>query len=260
MADLLQIREWDGIAGLLHGFTSRAGGVSQAYGTDECNLGLTREDDPSAVWSNRAALLAQLGGSELAMARQVHSAIVLHAGRGFGQGLVDADGIITDQPGVLLTVQAADCVPILVADPRLRAAGAFHAGWRGTAAGILRVGIAAMAAEFGSRPEDLLVAIGPSVGPCCYAVGGDVMQNFAMDLFDHRDGNTFLNLWEANQRQALKMGVPLTHIAVAAQCTACARNPEPSAHTGARQYFSHRADAGRTGRQVGLIGWHPNSA
>ncbi len=252
MCDLLQLQSWQQIPGLLHGFTGRAGGLSQAYGKDECNLGFTPDDDPAAVRANRAALLAELGGTELAMVRQIHSATVLRAGPGFGQGLAEADGIITNEPGLLLAVQAADCVPVLVADPIRRTAGAFHAGWRGTAAGIIRTGIAAMQADFASRPEDLLVAIGPSIGPCCYAVGGDLQPHFAPDLFTDRNGNTFLDLWEANRRQALEMGVPPTQITLAAQCTACTLRPDQS-----RRYFSHRADAARTGRGAGIIGWKP---
>ena len=255
MCDLLQLHSWQQIPGLMHAFTGRRGGISQAYDKDECNLGFTPDDDPAAVRANRAALLTQLGGTELTMVHQIHSATVLRAAPGFGQGLAEADGLITNEPGLLLAVLAADCVPVLIVDPICRTAGAFHAGWRGTAAGIVRTGIAALQAEFYSRPGDLLVAIGPSIGPCCYTVGTDLQQHFASDLFTQRDGNTYLSLWEANRRQALEMGVPASQITLMAQCTACSIQPDQS-----RRFFSHRADAGRTGRGAGIIGWRPLSA
>ncbi len=257
--DLVQVEAWAGVEGLRHGFTGRRGGLSECYGDfalgagelgGELNLGFTKEDEAEAVRGNRAAVLAAVGGDEMAMVKQVHSARVVRVGKGFGQGLVEADGMVTDEAGVLLAVQAADCVPVIVADRRLRAAGAFHAGWRGTAAGIVRVGIEAMVREFGCRVEDLWVAVGPSIGACCYEVGGEVLGAFDASLFEERGGRVYLDLWEANRGQAVAMGVPEGQVWVAGECTRCSR-----VEGGGRRYFSHRGDAGRTGRGVGCVGW-----
>jgi YfiH family protein len=200
-------------------------------------------------------------GEEIALVRQIHSADVRVVRPGErmtqedGRARHEADGLITDAPGVMLGVQAADCVPVLVADPKCKTSGAFHAGWRGTAAGIVSKGIAAMQREFGSRPDDLVVAIGPSIGRCCYAVGNELFQEFTArfacgrELFEERDGRLYLDLWEANRRQAVQAGVDPSRITVVGECTSCARAG------GGRKYFSHRAEAGRTGRGMGLVGW-----
>jgi YfiH family protein len=246
--DLVEVDVWKGVTGLRHGFSGRHGGISQVYGADELNLGYTAEDERSAVAANRATLLERVGGRELVSLRQVHSAEVLRVYG--GDGGMDGDGLVTDTPGLLLGVLAADCVPVLMTDERLRAAGAFHAGWRGTAAGIVGVGVERMREEFGTRPEDLRVAIGPAIGPCCYAVGGDLLERFDGGLLQRRGAEVFLDLWEANRRQALAAGVPEARISVVQECTACARTG-----TGEKRYFSHRADRGRTGRAMGVVGW-----
>jgi YfiH family protein len=266
---LVRADGWDKIQGLRHGFSGRAGGVSEVYsagGNGELNLGFTAEDDAARVRENRARVLRAVGGEawrweEIALVRQIHSAEVrvVSAGERLtdaeGRARYEGDGLITAALGVMLGVQAADCVPVLVADVRRRTAGAFHAGWRGTAAGIVRVGIAAMRREFGSEPQDLMVAIGPSIGQCCYAVGGELADAFAgafaygRELFEERGGKVYLDLWEANRRQALEAGVAPERITVVGECTACCRVG------GERAYFSHRADAGRTGRGMGLVAW-----
>ena len=238
---LVRVSAWDQLPWLQHGFSTRAGGVSQVYGrADDLNLGFTAQDDRVAVGANRAAVLAELGGQALATMRQVHGDAVLRVDAGGAAG--DGDGMITATPGVVLGIQVADCVPVLVADTRLQVVGAFHAGWRGTAAGIAGLGVERMRAEFGCRVEDLVAAVGPSIGPCCYAVGGELRERFAADLF----AGDRLDLWEANRRQLVAAGV--TEVAVVGECTAC------TVDDGVRRYFSHRADAGVTGRGMGLIG------
>ncbi len=171
-----------------------------------------------------------------------------------GKAVLEGDGLVTDVPGVLLGVGTADCVPVLVVDVEKRAVGAFHAGWRGTVAGIVGEGVAAMRREYGSRPEDLRAAVGPSIGACCYAVGEEVRSQFrerfgyADELFREGAG-LYVDLWEANRRQLLDAGVAAGRIEVVGECTACTREPD-----GRRRYFSHRAGAGRTGRMLNLIG------
>lgn len=238
---MVQIEGWKRYEWLRHGFTVRAGGASRVYGPGELNLGLTREDDREVVEANRMQATAEaLGrdGGQLRTVRQVHGTRVVRASAEF----VEADGMLTDAPGVVLGIMTADCVPVLIADTRLRAVAALHAGWRGTAAGIVQAGVAAMREEFGSRAEDLIAAVGPAIGPCCYTVGEEVGACFAADLL----AAGRLDLWEANRRQLAAAGV--REVAVVGECTACMRVG------GARKYFSYRAEGGVTGRGMGLIG------
>ena len=196
-----------------------------------------------------------------------------------GRAVLRGDGMMTDLPGVMLGVQVADCVPVLVADVRRRAVAAFHAGWRGTLARIVERGIGRMRLRYGSRPEDLVAVVGPSIGACCYSVGEEVRFEFesqfayAPKLFSEvydsdpvRDkypllfltarapGHSnigpqiHLNLWEANRRQLLDAGLKAKRITVIGECTACAR-------VGTRlKYFSHRGESGFAGRMMGVIG------
>ena len=185
------------------------------------------------------------------------------------------DGIITSRNDVLVAIQAADCVPVLVADVKRGTVGAFHAGWRGTAKRIVERGIGSMRAVFGSHAEDLRAAIGPCIHSCCYAVGDEIIDEFqsqftyASELFSEvydRDPikekypllfltarapghsnvgpQTHLDLVEANRRQLLAAGIPEDHIWAAEQCTSCRTD----------LLFSHRAEAGYTGRMMGAIG------
>ena len=198
-----------------------------------------------------------------------------------GRAVLRGDGMMTNVPGVFLGIQTADCVPVLVADVRRRAVAAFHAGWRGTLARIVERGIGTMRLRYGSRPRDLVAAIGPSIGPCCYAVGEEVRHEFesqfayARELFSEvydsdpvrerypllfltarAPGHSnigpqiHLDLWQANRRQLLDAGVPARRITVIGECTACAGLGTASG----RKYFSHRAESGFTGRMMAVIG------
>ncbi len=274
----MQAPGWRSIPWLCHGFSTRSGGVSTVYmgsrGGDEpgafdldLNLGWTKEDDPANVAENRRRLVEAVSGSRetaLVTLRQVHSAdslIVFDTAEAAsfadaaGRATREADGLMTAVPGLLLGVQTADCVPILVADTRRHAIAAFHAGWRGTAARIVEKGIARMASEFGSRREDLIAAVGPSIGVCCYIVGEEVQTTFAAnfsygpELFRRDSTNrTHLDLWEANRRQLLDAGVAAQNISLVGGCSGCAGLP------GRRRYFSHRCEDGFTGRMMSVIG------
>jgi YfiH family protein len=261
---VVRVPAWQQFSWLRHGFSTRAGGVSSVYAPGDLNLGFTKDDDPAAVRENRSLITHTVAEAEwpLLAVKQVHGTHV-HLVRDLepalmapdGQARVQADGLLTPLPQVLLGVQAADCVPVLVADTRLRVVAAFHAGWRGTAAAIVEMGIARLSSEFGSRPQDLIGAVGPSIGPCCYAVGDEVRENFtrafpyAAELFTQRDGALFLDLHEANRRQLAAAGLRAAAITVLGECTGCARLPD-----GRRKYFSHRIEQGFTGRAMGLIG------
>jgi YfiH family protein len=209
--------------------------------------------------------------------RQIHStAVIVASHTGLARQLPPkADGLMTAEPGMLLGVQTADCIPVLVADRKRRAVAAFHAGWRGTVNRIVESGIGRMRMEFGSRPEDLVAAIGPGIGACCYAVGDEVFSNFASqfsyfnelfcEVYDTDPVRTkypmlfltrrapghssigpslHLNLVEANRRQLLAAGLGSRSIRVVGGCTSCQTE----------RFFSHRASQGHTGRMLSVIG------
>ena len=257
---ILQHPDWLEADWLIHGFSTRPGGRSTAYSDSaELNLGFTPEDDREAVLGNRRLLLAALTGGTatptLATIRQVHSGdIHVIDDPSAVSEPATGDGLVTGLPDVVLGILTADCVPVLVADRRLRVVGAFHAGWRGTVKRIVEGGVAEMMARFGSHPSDLKALIGPAIGPCCYGVGAEVQDAFASE-FAYADklmkkgqgdgpGTIRLNLREANRQQLLACGVPQEAIHMVGSCTAC----EPD------QYFSHRQSQGKTGRMMSVIG------
>jgi len=280
----LAIPAWRQMRWLWHGFSTRRGGVSRAYCADdapgELNLGFTADDSRGAVMENRGLFAEAItgdGATPLATVRQFHSNLVVRVGRADAQRLLPrrADGMMTDEPGILLTVLTADCIPVLVADPKRRVVAAFHAGWRGTVKRIVETGVGRMRLEFGSQPEDLVAAIGPGVGACCYAVGEEVLSAFESQFFYARElfrevyeqdpvrirypmlfmtqrapGHSsagyalHLDLVEANRRQLLAAGLRPDAIQVAGGCTNC----QPAL------FFSHRGSQGRAGRMTAAIG------
>ena len=262
---VVRVPGWERWTWLRHGFSTRVGGVSSVYDGEDLNLGFTKEDEFAAVLRNRELFLRAVAGSgpaEMVTVRQVHGTRVKDvaaAEAGLrtvdGRGTVEADGLRTTATGLMLGIMVADCVPVLVADVRLRVVGAFHAGWRGTAAGMVEQGIAGMMSEYGSRPEDMVGAVGPSIGGCCYTVGEEVRETFAgrfgytEKLFRAEADGTHLDLAEANRRQLVGAGLRVEKVAVLGECTACTR-----LENGRRRYFSHRAEKGITGRAMGMIG------
>ena len=279
---LLPAPGWEKHKWLWHGFSTRRGGLSRAYAADgdgELNLGFTADDDGALVAANRR-LLAEAVTSDaetpIVNVHQVHSNIVVRVGREqVGKKPHRADGVMTDEPGMLIGVLTADCIPVLVADRKRRAVAAFHAGWRGTVSRIVEAGIGRMRMEFGSKPEDLVAAIGPGVGQCCYSVGEEVLAKFesqfaygrelfvqidetdpvrrkyvAMFLNQRAPGHGIepprlhLDLIEANRRQLLDAGLGARAIKIVAGCTNC--------DTG--MFFSHRASPGKAGRMMSVIG------
>jgi polyphenol oxidase len=152
----------------------------------------------------------------------------------------EGDALISDHPGSLLAIRTADCVPVLIADPVRRVCAAVHAGWRGTAAGIVAKTVGEMARKFSSRPADLVAAIGPAIGKCCYEVGPEVAGEFGFT------GRSHLDLPETNRRQLLESGLQPRNVDTADLCTAC----------GADDFHSYRRDK-TTGRMVSAIGIAP---
>jgi YfiH family protein len=265
-AEIVRVAGWTtAYPWLRHGFSTRHGGVSTIYGNaDDLNLGFTKDDDPNDVTENRhrfSEALAEEPGWKMIAVRQVHGTVTKIVAQHDpelvgqdGRGLLEADGLITAIPRRLLAIQVADCVPVLIADTRHRVVAAFHAGWRGTAAAIVEQGISRMRTEFASHPADLIAAIGPSIGACCYSVGEEVRASFAAvfpyaeSLFAQHGGKLHLDLAEANRRQLLESGLAARAINVLGECTGCATA------NGQRKYFSHRMESGFTGRAMGGIG------
>jgi polyphenol oxidase len=276
---IIRIDEWEQYGWLRHGFSTRPGGVSSVYGGNTLNLGWTKEDEPSAVAENRrrfvTAVADEPSGDAAPMlvgVRQVHSAIVHAIRREDGafegklatadeKAVLEGDGLMTAVPGIMLGVGTADCVPVLIVDVSKRVVAAFHAGWRGTVARIVEQGVSRMRLDYGSHPEDLVAAIGPSIASCCYSVGDEVRTEFASSfsyadkLFrnvNHPEASVtkiHLNLWKANRRQLLDAGLNEAQITVVGECTACSRD----AH-GTRRYFSHRGEQGVAGRMLNVVG------
>jgi YfiH family protein len=215
------------LGGARAAFSTRLGGVSQPP-YDSLNLGLLTEDAGDAVGENRRRLAAALGFSpeQVVFARQVHGTDLLcHPHRG---GVVEADGHVVREPGLAPLVFAADCLPVALRGPG--GAAMVHAGWRGLAGGIVAAGAEAV--------EATRAAIGPGIGPCCYEVGGEVLAAFA-DLEGVAEGR-MLDLPEVARRLLARAGVE--QVESAGLCTSCEDE----------LFFSHRRDAGRTGRQAGL--------
>lgn len=254
------------LAAVSHGVSTRHGGVSPPP-YDELNFGYSTDDAPENVRSNRRRYLEREGippervisgwlthGSDVAVfraGRESEWPIVRDTvGRGaqYREPLFRADAVVSDVPSLHFLLTFADCVPLLFADPVRGIVGAAHAGWRGTAQAIGQAVVRAMWGEFGSDPRDIVVGIGPSIGPCCYTVSREVPAAFAargVDAAVLRRGDALvLDLWESNERQLRDAGVPPASVENLRLCTGC--------HTD--DYFSHRAEGGKTGRFGASIG------
>jgi YfiH family protein len=238
------------LAGFPHGFSTRRGGSSREP-FDSLNLGSSVGDDGPLVEANWRALRAATG-LVFARVRQIHGDRVVVA-RDATEPVAEADAVVSVRPGVAACVAVADCVPILIGDPRSGAVAAVHAGWRGTLARAAARAVEALAREAGANPSDLLAAIGPAIGPCCYDVAADLAQYFRDDLgagvADVKAGGARVDLWLANEMVLRRAGLARERIEVLGRCTACE----------ADTFFSHRRDRGHTGRQVGFIAPAPLS-
>ena len=296
----IRVPGWERYEWLWHGFSTRSGGVSRVYLADpekdaggDLNLGFTAQDDPEAVRQNRRRFVTALTDNlktlaieipkpgigipgiamseiTLALVRQVHSnrSVLVRATDGClaQPGTVEADGLMSDEPGKLIGILTADCIPVMVVDPEHRAVAAFHAGWRGTVERIVELGVGRMRELFGTDPKQAVAAIGPGIGACCYTVGDEVRQRFgekfsyAEGLFARSDDGRMmyaelrpaelkpaemrLDLTEANRRQLIDAGLKPESIVAVGGCTSC--QPE--------KFFSHRASGGRAGRMMAAIG------
>jgi len=236
---------------VLHGVFTRLGGVSLSP-YDALNVGHFIGDDYQAVEANHYLICQALGISrgDVATAHQVHgSQVALVGPEDRGRVIPATDALITDTPGVALMLRFADCLPILLYDPVRRAIGLAHAGWKGTIGGIAAKTASAMMEACGSRPADIVAGLGPCIGPCCYQVGSEVIELVKAN-FNHwqgllrpqGDGSVNFDLWEANRRPLAELGVE--EIEVIRLCTAYRTD----------EFFSHRAEGGRTGRFAVILG------
>lgn len=236
-----------------HCFTTRAGGVSEGM-FSTLNLSFTRGDEPAAVMENyrRLAQVFQKTPEDFVCTDQTHTTNVLRVGqqqRGYGvtkaKPYTDIDGLITNEPGVILSTFYADCVPLYFVDPAHKAIGLSHSGWRGTVDRMGEKTLEAMRDAFGTNPSDVIAAIGPSICQDCYEVSEDVAERFYDAFAGHGEeilmekgnGKYQLDLWKANEIVMLEAGVLPEHLAVTNICTCC--NP--------MQLFSHRASQGKRG-------------
>ncbi len=250
-----QFEGLNGEPGVDQAIFTRLGGISQGPYTS-LNLGHTVGDDLKAVTINHHRALEAVGWQrqDVATCYQVHSAQVGVVGLDDrGRVRPNTDALLTDQPGVMLMQRFADCVPVLFFDQRQRVVGLAHAGWRGLVVGVLPATVKRLIQAFDSRPADLWAGIGPAIGPCCYEVGPEVVaevagalgvkpQNDANPFVRQVNGRVHLNLWAAARHQLETAG--LGQIESARTCTACRVD----------EWFSHRAEKGKTGRFGAVIG------
>ena len=248
--DIRRLQSLSGLDGVAHAISTRHGGVSRGA-FESLNLGLHVGDDPEAVLKNRRRFCGAAGveaDSLVAGAQVLGNAVawVTEADRGRGAreahtALRDTDALVTVSPGVGLIAFSADCPLVALVDPVRRALGLAHASRRGTLGGIAAKAVRAMQRLLGCQPADLFAAIAPSIGPCCYEVGDEILEEAspgADRYFARRDGRLYLDLWAANVEQLIAAGVAADRVEVSGVCTCC--------H--ADQFFSYRAARGATGR------------
>jgi len=239
----------------VQGFTTRHEGVSRTP-YNSLNLGSNTQDQNHNVEGNRSLLTSAFGISPemLVTVRQVHGSDILvieEPNEDYSHFLgVESDAIITNQSGVMIGVCVADCVPILLFDPEKRVVAAVHAGWKGTLQKLTFKTVVGMKSMFGCNPKNMLAAIGPSIGKCCYEVDEPIRQAFNQsdmpwEQFSERcgDGKWRLSLSAANKDLLFAAGLPVSSVQMSDYCVCCHRE----------LFFSHRRDKGETGRQMGFI-------
>ena len=291
--EILTANVFDSVPGLVHGFSTRKGGASRLNGVAALNLGFVDWDSREKVMGNRTAFVSAISGARaaskltpkvgseksLVTLRQIHSDVI-HVFSKMRAEPSQGDAMLCGQAGRLLGIQTADCVPILLADPRLHIIAAVHAGWRGTLARITAKTLGRMRLEFGTRAEDVIAALGPAIGPCCYEVGPEVAQAFsgqfaqAAEWFEGpferlatgEEPNPLpwltmmppghepppervqLDLRAANRSQLVDARLNPRNIAVSTLCTGCRTD----------LFFSYRKEGAATGRMISVIGLTPS--
>lgn len=242
--------------GFANAFSTRGGGVSP-FPESSLNLAGFVQDSAENILENRRRFVSALGGEwKLAACWQVHGSnvLVVRDAEETRSESERCDALATNLKGLLLGVKTADCVPVILGDPRACACAAVHAGWRGTLARVVKHALARMREEFGTDPSDVRAALGPAALGCCYEVGAEVVEPFR-EKFSNADslfkptgaGHALVDLHEANRRQLVESGVSVERIHVLPLCTMCRSD----------LFFSYRQDRklyGRTGRLLSVIG------
>ncbi|HLG19821.1 MAG TPA: peptidoglycan editing factor PgeF [Bdellovibrionota bacterium] len=253
--ELQRAPNFQAIGKLVHGYSTRQGGVSSGpYAS--LNLGWATGDDDDLVAKNYDLLAAALNTTpdRIFGVRQAHGANVVLIRKSDSREEIlrrEADALISNDPNCFLSVRVADCFPILLIDEERKALGVVHAGWRGTMARVLTATLIAMHQEFGSRPGDLQVAIGPGIGPCCFEVSLGVaslfLSNLAVAGKEIRQGeaSSYLDLGAINLRLAMEAGVSKANTWRSPLCTWCE----------AETFYSYRREGKQSGRMVGIVGW-----
>ena len=235
------------VAGLVHGFFSRQGGVSPPP-FDGLNVAAAVGDNPDNVRRNLEMIRRSLGLESLAGVQQVHGADVVLADHCLQDDpltpLARADGLMTGRVGVGLVVKLADCQGIILVDPVQRAAAALHAGWRGLRDGVVEAGVAAMKQNFGSRPSDLIAGVSPSLGPCCSEFV-NYRQELPPEWLEFRKGPVHFDLWSITRTKLIDAGLAPEMIQFSGHCTKC----------DGQTFFSHRGQGPRTGRFAAVVGF-----
>jgi YfiH family protein len=249
--DLLRSPLLDGVPGIVHAFTTRKGGASRGP-LASLNLSPRVGDTREALEENRSRLLTELGRPDavFVLVKQMHGGDVVEVTR-FASRSIQADGVWTRDRAALLAVLVADCVPILLASKDGKAVAAVHAGWRGTQARIAARAVERLVAG-GFPAANLIAAIGPAIGPCCFEIGADVEAALRLAFPTAGDairaapeGKRVADLWALNRMALVDAGVPAASIDVLTTCVSC----------DAERFYSHRRDKGETGRQAGVIGF-----
>ena len=245
------LRAWPD-APICHGFIGRAGGVSKGAFAS-MNLSYWVGDDERAVDTNWECLRREVPDlKSVARLNQVHGNVVHAAARDTAGLRPPGDGIVTAEPGVMLGIFTADCVPVLMVDSKRKVAGALHAGWRGVIADIADAGVRAMV-QLGARASDLRAAMGPSIGQCCFEVDAELGDRFGNEIAGARNhrrvgrpGKAFIDLRAVVRDQLERAGLAPANIASVGPCTRCASD----------RFFSRRAAGGKTtGLQMSFVGF-----
>lgn len=237
-----------------HGFSTRLGGVSTGY-CSTMNISTTRGDDPKAIEENKRRLATAIGvdADSFTYTNQTHTTnVAVVEPKDRGRRFLETDGLVTNVPGICLVTFYADCVPLYFVDPVKKAIGLSHSGWRGTVHKMGKVTVETMRDAYGTRPEDVIAAIGPSICQDCYEVSEEVIEQFRnnfekslwSELFYRKENGKYqLNLWKANQAVLMEAGIKKENIAVTNVCTHC--NPDI--------LFSHRTTGDQRGNLSALL-------
>jgi YfiH family protein len=239
---VLQSEKLRFVAGLTHGFSTRSGGVSRGP-YESLNLSLSVQDEGRAVRENRNrwCQALQCQPTRLVIPQQTHGVNILEVDQ---PGIyADTDALISHCANLYLSIQTADCVPIILYDPGRRAIGLVHAGWRGIIGDISARTVVAMQQHFGTEPEQLLTILGPAICRNCYEVGQEIAHQFAKAEYIQKGSRYFVDLVQAVCHRLIKAGILPENIEILERCTAC----EPES------FFSHRRDGFPTGRQMAVI-------